>query len=257
MSLNLSYRLYYVWARNLTVYRRFLLPTLLVSMGEPLFYMLALGVGLGAYVGVLGGKGYLQFLAPGLIVGSTMIAATFECLYDAFARIVIEKIYDSLIVTPISAEEVAAGDTLWGVTRGVVSGFLTLVIAILLGALEFNLIHILLMLGLLLAVGLLFSSLAMIITSFAPNFDFFNYYTQLVISPIFFFSGVFFPLDKMPEWVKQVSLLSPLTHAAEIARAIFNHNLGFGHLYNLAVILVPGVIAFLLAAKFMRRRLIK
>ncbi|HVN66994.1 MAG TPA: hypothetical protein VMT55_01370, partial [Candidatus Sulfotelmatobacter sp.] len=134
MGMNLSYRVYYVWKRNLTAYKRFILPTLLVSLGEPFFYLIAMGLGLGAYMlGTFGGGNYLKFLASGLIVSSAMMTATFECLYDSFVRMVHEKIYGSLIVTPISAEDVVAGDIAWGIFRGVISGFLMYFIAALLG----------------------------------------------------------------------------------------------------------------------------
>ena len=97
----------------------------------------------------------------------------------------------------------------------------------------------------------------MIVSSFAPNFDFFNYYSELVITPMFFFSGVFFPLDKMPEAVKTISLLFPLTHAVVLSRAIFAGTFSFGLILNLLAILVPTVVLFYLGIFFMKRRLIK
>ena len=194
--MNLSYRIYYVWKRNMTAYKRFILPTLLVSLGEPFFYLLAMGLGLGAYmVGLFGGVSYIKFLAAGLVVSSCMMTATFECLYDSFVRMVHEKIYSSLIVTPISAEDVVAGDIVWGTFRGVISGFLMYIVAALIGALPVSVPVILELFALMVVMGILFGSLSMIVTSFAPNFDFFNYYTQLIVSPIFFFSGVFFGIS--------------------------------------------------------------
>ncbi len=254
---NLSYRIYYVWRRNLTAYKRFILPTLLVSLGEPFFYLIAMGLGLGAYMGAFGGRSYLFFLASGLIVASTMLTSTFECLYDSYVRMVIEKIYGSLIVTPISAEDIVAGDIAWGVFRGVISGFLMYIIAILMGAAPTSLLAILLLFGLMVLVGILFGSLSMIITSFAPNFDFFNYYTQLVVSPIFFFSGVFFPLDRFPQAIRIVAEFSPLTQAVIISRAIFNHSYSPFLFLNLLAIIIPALAAFYFAIICMKRRLIK
>jgi len=255
--MNLSYRIYYVWKRNLIAYKRFILPTLLVSLGEPFFYLIALGLGLGAYMGMLQGESYIRFLAPGLIIASCMMTATFECLYDSFVRMIHEKIYSSLIVTPISAEDVVAGDIVWGVFRGVISGFLMFVIALFLRAIPATPQAILGFLLLMIVVGMLFGSLAMIVTAFAPNFDFFNYYTQLVVSPIFFFSGVFFPLDRFPKLIQNIALLSPLTHGVTIARAISSGNFYPFLIVNLVAIIVPAAVAFYLAVYFMKRRLIK
>lgn len=255
--MNLSYRIFYVWKRNLTAYKRFVIPTLLVSLGEPFFYLIAMGLGLGSYMGMFGGRPYLYFLASGLIVASTMLTATFECLYDSYVRMVIEKIYSSLLVTPISAEDIVAGDIAWGTFRGVISGLLMLLIAALLGVVPVSPLAFIYLILLMVLVGILFGSLAMIMTSFAPNFDFFNYYTQLVVSPLFFFSGVFFPLEHFPKWIQTISLFSPLTHGVIISRAIFEGKYSIGLLLNLIALLIPATIAFYLAIYFMKKRLIK
>jgi len=254
---NLSYRFYYVWRRNLAAYKRFVIPTLLISLGEPFFYLIAMGIGLGAYMGLFGGQSYIHFLASGLIVASAMLTSTFECLYDSYVRMVLEKIWDALIATPLLAEDIIAGDIVWGMFRGVISGFLMYLVAALLGVLPVSPSIVLTLFVLMVLIGILFGSLAMIVTSFAPSFDFFNYYTELVVSPIFFFSGVFFPLDKMPEWIKFIANLFPLTHAVVIARATFDNQLNSGHWLNLLAIVAPMAVAFYLALFFMKRRLIK
>jgi lipooligosaccharide transport system permease protein len=170
---------------------------------------------------------------------------------------VIEEIYSSLIVTPISAEDVVAGDIMWGAFRGIISGFLMFLVAALLGAIPVTPAIVIEIFGLLLITGILFSSLAMIITSFAPNFDFFTYYTELFISPMFFFSGVFFPLDKMPQGVQLLSQVLPLTHAARISRAVFSGTYDISLAYNFLYLFLVLAAAFYLAVFFMKRRLIK
>jgi lipooligosaccharide transport system permease protein len=226
-------------------------------MGEPLFYLMALGVGLGAYMGFLGGKPYLHFIASGLVITSAMLSSSFECLYGSFVRMVHEKFYDSVISTPISAEDAVGGDIAWGIFRGIISGILMLLVAALLGAVPVSPQILILLFVLMILVGFLFSSLSMIVTSFAPNFDFFNYYTELVITPMFFFSGVFFPLDRLPGWVKIVSQLFPLTHAIIISRAVFDGVFEPFLILHFLALLVPGIVAFYFAVTFMKRRLIK
>ncbi len=255
--MNLSYRIYYVWKRNLMSYKRFVIPTFLVSLGEPLFYLITFGIGLGSYIGVIGDRPYLEFLVPGILISTVMMASTFECLYGTFVRMIHEKIYDALISSPVSAEDVVAGDVAWGVTRGMINGLLLVIVAALLGVVHLSLMGIVLMLLLMVMMGFLFSSLAMIVTAFAPNFDFFNYYSELFITPMFFFSGVFFPLNKFPGWVAALANFLPLTHGVVLSRAIFSGVYDKGLLVNLFVIVAFEAVAFFLGLFFMKRRLIK
>ncbi len=255
--MNISYRLFHICRRNLIIYKKFVAPTLLVSMGEPLFYLVTLGIGMGAYMGLFGGEPYLHYLAPGLVITSVMLSSAFECLYGSYVRMVIEKLYDMVIATPISVEDAVTGDIVWGIFRGMIGGILMLLVAALMGGVPVSVNSLIPILFLMVIVGFLFSSLSMIVTSFAPNFDFFNYYTELIITPMFFFSGVFFPLDKMPGFVKVIANFIPLTHAVTISRSIFSGSYTPGLVWNLLVILIPGAIAFYLAIYFMKRRLIK
>jgi len=255
--MNLSYRIYYVFLRNLVSYKRFVIPTFLVSLIEPLFYLITFGIGMGAYMGYFGGKPYLYFLVPGVLVSSVMMSSTFECLYGTFVKMVHEKLYDSLIATPVSAEDAVAGDIAWAVFRGLVSGILMMIVAVLMGIIPVSILSFLLLLVLMIFVGLLFASLAMIVTSVSPSFDFFNYYTELIITPMLFFSGVFFPLDRFPAWMKTLAEFLPLTHAVKISRAVFSGAYHSGLLWDFLVIFVLEVIAFYISLKMMKKRLIK
>jgi lipooligosaccharide transport system permease protein len=255
--MNLSYRVYYVFFRNLISYKRFVVPTFLVSLIEPLFYLITFGIGMGAYIGYFGGKPYLFFLVPGVLVSSVMLSSTFECLYGTFVKMVHEKLYDSMIATPVSAEDAIAGDIAWAAFRGLVSGTLMLIVAAFMGVLPASMPSALLLLVLMVFVGILFGSMAIIVTSFAPNFDFFNYYTELIIMPMLFFSGVFFPLDKFPSWMKTFSSFIPLTHAVNISRAVFTGIYNTGLFFSFLFIFVLEVIAFYVGVKLMKKRLIK
>jgi lipooligosaccharide transport system permease protein len=255
--MNLSYRVYHVFVRNLYSYKRFVVSTFLVSLIEPLFYLITFGIGMGAYMGYFGGKPYLYFLVPGVLVSSVMMSSTFECLYGTFVKMVHEKLYDSLVATPVSAEDAVAGDIAWGAFRGLISGVLMMLVSMAMGILPVSLSSVLLILVLMIFVGVLFASLAMIVTSVSPSFDFFNYYTELVITPMLFFSGVFFPLDRFPAWMKSLAEFMPLTHAVKISRAVFSGEYHARYLWNFLVIFVLEVIAFTIGVKMMKKRLIK
>jgi lipooligosaccharide transport system permease protein len=254
---NLSYRIYYVFVRNLVSYKRFVIPTFIVSLGQPLFYLLTFGIGMGAYMGYLGGRPYLYFLVPGVLVSSVMLGSTFECLYGTFVKMVHERLFSSLIATPLSAEDAVAGDIAWGAFRGLASGVLMLVVATFMGVFPVSIVNVVLLLILMVFVGVLFGSLAMIVTSFAPHFDFFNYYTELFITPMLFFSGVFFPLDKFPVWMKALAACLPLTHAVVVSRAVFSGEVTLRLWPHFLYLIVLEVVAFYIGLKLMKRRLIK
>ena len=255
--MSLSYRIAYVFLRNLYSYKRFVLPTFLVSLVEPLFYLITFGVGMGAYMGAFGGKPYLDFLVPGVLASAAMMAASFECLYGTYVKIVHEKVYDSLIATPVSADEAVAGDIAWGSFRGLISGTLMMVVALFMVVAPAALWRAGLLLVFLVFIGILFGSLAMIVTSVAPSFDFFSYYTELIVTPMLFFSGVFFPLDHFPPWMRILAEFLPLTHAVRISRALFTGEPAAGLGWRLAVLVVMAAAAFTVSIRMMRKRLIK
>jgi lipooligosaccharide transport system permease protein len=255
--MNLSYRVFYVFYRNLVSYKRFILPTFVVSLGQPLFYLLTFGIGMGAYMGYLGGEPYLNFIVPGVLASSVMMASSFECLYGTFVKMIHEHLYDSLIATPVSAEDAVAGDILWATFRGLVSGGLMMAVAMVMGVCPASFLNTLALLALMIFTGILFGSLAMIVTSFAPSFDFFSYYTELIITPMLFFSGVFFPLDKFPPWMRVLAQFMPLTHVVNIARAAFSGEAVPGLLAGIIYLAVLEIAALTIGIKLMKRRLIK
>jgi lipooligosaccharide transport system permease protein len=255
--MSLSYRIAYVFLRNLYSYKRFVVPTFLVSLIEPLFYLITFGVGMGAYMGAFGGRPYLDFLVPGVLASAAMMSSSFECLYGTYVKIVHEKVYNSLIATPVSADEAVAGDIAWGSFRGLISGALMMVVALFMGVAPAALWRALLLLVFMVFIGILFGSLAMIVTSVSPSFDFFSYYTELIMTPMLFFSGVFFPLDHFPAWMKTLAEFLPLTHAVRISRALFTGEPAPGIGWRLAVLVVLAAAAFTVSVRMMRKRLIK
>ncbi|HOW84961.1 MAG TPA: ABC transporter permease [Candidatus Aminicenantes bacterium] len=255
--MSLSYRIAYVFLRNLYSYKRFVLPTFLVSLVEPVFYLVTFGIGMGAYMGAFGGKPYLDFLVPGVLASTAMMSASFECLYGTFVKIVHERVYDSLVATPVSADDAVAGDIAWGSFRGLVSGGLMMIVALIMGVVPAAAWRAAVLVVFMVLVGVLFGSLAMIVTSVSPSFDFFNYYTELVITPMLFFSGVFFPLDNFPAWMKVLAEFLPLTHAVRISRAVFTGATAPGLGWSLALVVAITAAAFLVSIRMMRKRLIK
>jgi len=212
---------------------------------------------MGAYMGAFGGKPYLDFLVPGVLASTAMMSSSFECLYGTYVKIVHERVYDSLVATPVSADDAVAGDIVWGSFRGLISGSLMMIVALVMGVAPAAAWRALVLVLFMIFIGVLFGSLAMIVTSIAPSFDFFSYYTELVITPMLFFSGVFFPLDNFPGWMKLLAEFLPLTHAVRVSRAVFTGAAAPGLGGSLALLAVVAAAAFTVSTRMMRKRLIK
>ena len=248
-----SWRFIRMWQRNRDVFFRLWHSEAPGIVAEPVLVLLAMGLGLGAYVALIDGQRYIEFVAPGIIASYGMFAASFECTYGSFFRMEERRTYDAIIATPLNVEDVIAGEIFWGATRSLITGSVILAVAA-----AFQLVHspwallipLLAFLG-----GLMFASIAMLFTSLVPSFYEFNYFFTLFITPMFFFSGVFFPLDEFPEIVQNISLVVPLTPVVNLARAFVWGEFQPELLLFLAIIIAYTVLFFFIALVTMRRRL--
>jgi lipooligosaccharide transport system permease protein len=248
-----SWRFIRVWQRNRDVFFRLWHSEAPGSIAEPIIILLAMGAGLGAYVGLVDGQRYIEFIAPGIIASYAMFSASFECTYGSFVRMEYQKTYDAIIATPLSVEDVIAGEIFWGATRSLMTGALILAIAA-----AFQLVHspwALAIPALAFLEGLMFASIAMLFTAFAPAIYSFNYYFTLFITPMFFFSGVFFPLTSFPQIVQTLSWIAPLTPVVNLSRALISGEFHLGLLGALALIVALTVVFFSVALVAMKRRL--
>lgn len=256
---NISYRAWYMWRRNMDVslvtWKTNVLPPLL----EPVLYIFAFGIGLGAYVQEISFDGraydYLTFLAPGMIAAGIMFHSIFDTMYGAFIRLRYQKTFDAVIATPLSPEDILAGEILSGATRGLFAGAAILLIVTLFGLAAYP--SSLLILPLAALAGLMFASFGLLFAALAPYIDNLNLPVFLFINPMFLFSGTFFPLDGMPAWVKLAANILPLTHLVNIARAATFNRLHTGLFWDLLyIVIMTGAIAYLSMHK-MKARLIK
>ena len=243
-----------VWRRNILVWRKLSIPALLGNFGEPLLYLLALGYGLGSFVGNIQGVSYIAFLASGIVCSSAMNTATFEGLYSAYTRMTLQQTWAGMLVAPLNVDDVVLGEMIWAGTKSLISCAPILVIAALLG-----LVHgwsALWVLPVVLLTGICFGAMALVVTSLARSYDFFLYYFTLIVTPMFLFSGVFFPLDGMPRLVQQGAQLLPLTHAVQIVRPLMNGQPLNNLTLHLTVLVIYAGLAFYLATVLVRRRLL-
>ena len=253
---SLSMRWWPVFRRNLLVWRKLAIPSLIGNIAEPLIWLVAFGYGMGALVGQLQVNGttvpYILFLASGSICMSAMNAATFEALYSAFSRMHVQKTWDGILNAPVSLDDIVLAEMLWAAWKAIFT-----VTAILLVMLGLGISHspkLLVAWPVLLAAGITFSCIALIFNALAKGYDFFTYYFTLFLTPMMFLSGVFFPRDQLPGVVRAVSDWLPLTNAVELVRPMFMDQWPADPLRHLLVLAAYAVVTFWIALALTRRR---
>jgi lipooligosaccharide transport system permease protein len=248
-----------VWQRDFTVYRKSWKISFVPPLLEPLFYLTAFAVGLSGLVGNLRVQGvevsYVQFIAPALIGMSIMYNSFFETTYTSFVRMYYQKTFDAMMATPLSLDEVITGEIVWGATRSLIAAAIMLVVISLFGLIRFP--HGLLILPLAFLGGMAFASIGIFFTAIVPNIDMFNLPVFLFITPMFLFSGTFFPLENLPGWAQHVALLFPLTHVTNLSRSFCFGEIHGNTLWETGYLLAFNLIFFPLGLRKMNTRLIK
>jgi lipooligosaccharide transport system permease protein len=252
---SMSLRFVPVWRRNLLVWRKLAVPSLLGNLADPLIYVLGLGYGLGAMLPQIGGVPYIAFLAAGMVCSSTMNSATFEAMYSAFSRMHVQRTWDAIMNAPLDLDDVVLAELAWAASKSILSGAAILAVVWLLG-LSHSLLA-LWILALVPLVGLAFGALALAVTAVARSYDFFMYYFTLVITPMTLLSGVFFPVDQLPAPFQAIAAFLPLTHAVAIARPLLFGEIPGQLAVHALALLAYAAAGFYASAVLFRRRLLK
>ncbi|MFQ5692049.1 MAG: ABC transporter permease [Nitrospinota bacterium] len=252
---DLSRGVWRVWQRNLDSFRGYYLAAVVANLGEHLIYLLGMGIGVGAYIRLGGNVSYLQFIAPGLVASSAMWSSSMECTYGSFSRMQVQKTYDAVLATPCSVADVVLGDILWGGFRAIMSAFTMLAVMAVFGLVGSP--WVLGVFPLAFLEGLVFAALGMISTSLSPSYFFFNYHFTIVVTPMIFLSGIFFPLDRLGDGFRWVAWLLPLTHAVEGARALNLGRFGGAVVGHAAWLAVAAALLIPVAVGMIRRRIVK
>jgi lipooligosaccharide transport system permease protein len=231
------------------------IPSLLGNLADPLIYLFGLGYGLGSLLPQVGGSSYAAFLAAGMVVASTMNAATFEALYSAFSRMQVQKTWDAILNTPLSLNQVLTGELLWAASKSLLSGVAILLVIALLGLTSSPLA--LWVVPVIFLTGLAFAALGLIVCALAPSYDFFMYYFTLFITPMLLVSGVFFPTEQLSAPLHAVASFLPLSHAVQLARPLLLGKVPDNALGHISALLLTAIVAFAIATALTRRRLLK
>jgi lipooligosaccharide transport system permease protein len=248
-----------VWQRNLTVYRQNWQISFMPPILEPLLYLTAFGIGIGSMVGKITYEdslvSYTSFIAPALISFNIMNNAFFENTYGSFIRMYYQKTFDAMMATPLSVNDIITGEIIWGATKSLIATVIMMTVISL-----FGLIHYpagLLIIPVAFFGGLAFGCIGMFFTAITRHIDLFNLPFFLFITPMFLFSGTFFPIENLPFWAQKLALVLPLTHLVNLTRGLCYGHFSAAMIWALAYFFIFTVIFYGWALVKMRRRLIK
>jgi lipooligosaccharide transport system permease protein len=200
------------------VYTKLYKSSFALNFAEPALYLVAMGFGLGAFVPEIHGQPYIRFIAPGIIASSSVFAAVYECTYGTYIRMTFQKTFDAILSTPVNLDDLVAGELIWGATKSVIFGVTITIVVTLFGLVDSPLI--ILAIPFVFLCGLIFAQLSVMFAAVVPGIDFFSYFYTLFMTPLFLFSGIFFPLDTLPPVVAKIAFFTPLYHLVNVCRAL-------------------------------------
>ena len=246
-TIQLSWR----WTlRNMAIYRKDFFANILPTIFEPIFFMMSLGIGLGAYVSDMDGLSYTKFMAPGLAVATAMFTAFFETSYNFYVRLTYEGVYKAALTTPIGYNEILLGECFWIMIKGALMCTGVSLIFAAFSAAELQYLWLMPFVGALLAISC--AGLGIISTALVRNINQFQTVYTLLISPMFFFSGIFFPVSQLPSPLQTAAHIFPLYHGVALSQAIlWNRDILNAMVFNGGALLVLAIVFI-----FVGRRLI-
>lgn len=243
-------RAHRVLERNVMVYRR-IWKVFVSGFAEPVFYLLSIGIGVGALVGDIqlpDGRlvSYTAFVAPALLGASAMNGAIYESTFNIFFKLKYGKIYDGMLATPLRPVDIAVGEIAWSLIRGgaYAVGFMLVILG-------FGLVEswwAVMAVPAALLIGLAFGSVGMAATSFMRSWQDFDM-VQLVSLPLFLFSATFYPLDVYPSVLQQLTRISPLYHGVELIRGFSIGSLDWTMLGHAGFLLAMATVGMTIAAR--------
>jgi lipooligosaccharide transport system permease protein len=244
-----------LFERNVLSYRR--MWTIIVSgFFEPLFFLLSLGYGLGGYVGdvVIDGVAmeYAAFVAPGLLAASAMNGAFYDAT-NIFWKLRYQKLYDSVLSTPLGPKDIAAGEVVWALFRGLIYAVGFFVIIGALGLVDSW--WALLALPATVFVGFAFAGAGIAAVTYMRSWQDFDI-LNLAILPMFLFSATFFPLSTYPDWLEWVVQATPLYHGVELLRSLTTGTVGWYQLFDVAYLAALGLLGTWIASRRVEKLLL-
>lgn len=237
--------------RNYTTYRRYW-KLFITGFLEPVFYLFAIGIGVGQLVQgfEVGGRQvpYAEFVAPAMLAVSAFNGALLDSTYNVFFKLKYDKLYDQMLATPLTTGDVARGEILWGQLRGASYSAAFLLVMVAMGLVGSW--WAVLALPAAVLIGFAFSAVCMALTTYMRSFQDFDKIT-LAQLPLFLFSATFFPVTAYEGWLRWVVEATPLYRGVVLCRELTTGALTWSSAVSVVYLLVMGVLGLLVV----RRRL--
>jgi len=235
-----------VFEHRFLTYRKTFRASIFSSFFMPILFLTAMGIGLGSYVdagpaGNVGGVPYIAFLAPGLLASTAMQAAAFESTFPIIAGLQWSRVFHAMYATPISGRDVALGNLLWVAARLLLITTVFTIVIVLFGAAESPLVIFAIPAAIL--TGMAFAAPIAAFSATQRTVEKFNAIFRFGITPLFLFSGTFFPVEQLPQPLQVLAWLTPLYHGVQLCRGLSLGTIGDAPL--LAVVNVLFLLAFI------------
>jgi len=242
--------IYILWLRQLKRYVRSR-SRIIGSLGQPVLFMVALGYGLGPVFQKAGGGNYMQFLAPGIIAQAILFTAIFagiEVIWDRQFGFLKET-----LVAPVSRFNIMIGRTLGGATIATLQGIIVLIISLAIGFRPNNIYLIPLTIVFMFLISLLFTALGTAIASTLDDMQGFQLIMNFLVMPLFFLSGALFPLHGLPQALKFITNIDPLSYGVDALRGTLINLSYYGLFVDTLVLGIVTLIALSLGSYFFSR----
>jgi len=244
-----------VWVRNAQVFMTLWKFNFLPALAEPLLFIFVMGLGIGSYIKEIEGVPYLDFVTAGILGSAAIMQATFECTYGSFFRMRMQNTFESIISTPVSADEVGLAEVTWGASRGLVNS--TLVFLILLAMGIFHRWQVVFLPPLMFLAAFNFAAIALLVTSRIAQMEYFRFYFAGFVLPAQFLCGTFFPVSRFPEALQIFAWIIPFTSYIDISRSLMLDRPARALIPELLWALGTTLIFTELAVRSMHRRLVR
>ncbi len=252
-SLKLSF---HITQRNWMVYKKDLIANISPTVADPAFIMLSLGLGLGSYLTNVEGMSYMQYLAPGLTVATSLFTSFFESSYGFFVRMTYENVFKAMLTTPIGVREVVIGEMLWVGLKGAVMSVCVAIVLSLFGMMTNPfLIPLVSLVGFFIALPC--GAMGLLATAMVNNINQFQTVYSFIIAPLYFLSGIFFPISQMAPPLRIVAEFFPLIHGVRLAQSIFwNQGIGETLMYSGSILVIQSAVFCGLAYWRIKKKLV-
>jgi lipooligosaccharide transport system permease protein len=244
--------------RSLMVYRR-AWPVLITGVFEPLFYLLSIGIGIGALVGKVTGPagqpiGYVEFVAPAMLASASMNGAIFDSTFNVFFKLKYDKIYDAVLATPMTVGNIALGEITWALLRGAFYASVFLLVMAAMGLIHS--VWAVFALPAAVLIGFAFAATGMAATCYMRTWQDFDFITMAMV-PMFLFSGTFYPLAVYPRPLQIVIEWTPLYQGVALLRGLILGAVGPGLLWHVLYLALMGLAGRAVAARRLGRLLLR